>query len=78
MQKVARMPTYDTEKKDCCHLPMLKLNKVALVGKTTRYDFERLRHNNLTEAEFEAAVSNSVIYLYLLCSHYQSVTSLQI
>lgn len=31
----------------------LKLNKVAIIGKTTRYDFERQMHKDLTEEEFE-------------------------
>ena len=36
--------------------PLFKLRKVAIVGKTTRYDFERQRFPNLNDKEFEKVV----------------------
>ena len=35
----------------------LKLKKVVIVGKTTRYDFERQRYQECNNEEFEKSVS---------------------
>ena len=38
-------------------LPVLKLNKVAVMGKMTRYEFEKLRYDGYSEKQFKQAVS---------------------
>ncbi|XP_078488324.1 NAD kinase 2, mitochondrial isoform X1 [Ciona intestinalis] len=38
--------------------PVLKLNKVAVVGKMTRYEFEKQRYSGLSEEEFKTMLSN--------------------
>ena len=36
--------------------PVLKLKKVAVMGKMTRYEFEKLRYDGFSEKQFKKAV----------------------
>uniref|UniRef100_F6Q548 NAD(+) kinase n=1 Tax=Ciona intestinalis TaxID=7719 RepID=F6Q548_CIOIN len=50
--------------------PVLKLNKVAVVGKMTRYEFEKQRYSGFSEEEFKTMLSNrGSNYENLLAQH---------
>uniref|UniRef100_H2Y9V5 NAD(+) kinase n=2 Tax=Ciona savignyi TaxID=51511 RepID=H2Y9V5_CIOSA len=58
--------------------PMLKLNKVAVVGKMTRYEFEKLRYKDYSEEEFKSMLRNrGSNYENLLMQHKKHVQTME-
>lgn len=46
----------------------LKLKKVAIIGKMTRYEFEKQRYDNYTEDQFKEVVSICLdVYFFVCC-----------
>ena len=45
-----------TSKGNLFDVPLLKLKKVALMGKMTRYEFEKMRYDGYNEQQFKEEV----------------------
>ncbi|CAK8681340.1 unnamed protein product [Clavelina lepadiformis] len=59
------------------HTPLIKLNKVAVVGKMTRYEFEKQRYDGFSENEFKKALTvKGSRYETLLAQHEKHMINL--